>query len=65
MGKIVDGTQIRLSSDSSYIYVADDLDLHGYLTRNVAGAPVIKGMRERFCDGSSTSTGSNVLEFKI
>ena len=60
-GRLYDGTQMRLSSDSSYIYVADDLDLHGYLTRTVAGAPVIRGMRERFCDGSSTSTGSNVL----
>ena len=56
-----DGTQIRLSSDSSLIYVADDYDLHGYRTRNVAGAPVITNTRDRFCNGSSTSTGSNVL----
>ena len=60
-GKLFDGTQIRLSSDSSLIYVADDYDLHGYRTRNVAGAPVITNTRDRFCNGSSTSTGSNVL----
>ena len=60
-GRLFDGTQIRLSSDSSLIYVADDYDLHGYRTRNVAGAPVITNTRDRFCNGSSTSTGSNVL----
>ncbi|MAH97900.1 MAG: pilus assembly protein PilY [Euryarchaeota archaeon] len=62
-GRLYDGTSLRLNSNSTMMYIADDNNLYGYTTRIVSGHPVIgnSSMHTRFCNGSSRNTGDDVL----
>ena len=64
-GRLYDGSNLRLNSDSTVMYVSDDNNVYGYLTKTVNGAPVIdenNPFNFRKCSGSASATGTEVRD---
>ena len=58
-GRLFDGKSLRLNSDSTMVYIADDGDVIGY-KMSTGTYPMIGSFREKYCDGSASATGTEV-----
>ncbi len=59
-GRLYDGVSLRINSDSTMVYIADEGDVHGYKLKSSSTYPMIDNFRTRFCNGSSSATGTQV-----